>query len=68
MCRLVKGRFIQTSEHPLTLSEETANISAIADRISEEGFSGAPMRLLNAKNIPLPDVAGTKGNKLSCVQ
>ena len=33
----------------------------ISDRISQEAFSGFPIKLLNSKNLQIPDVQGTKG-------
>ena len=59
-----KGQIIQTAEHPLNLSDECATISEVMERISAEAFGGVEVQLLNAKNVPLADVEGTRG-KLS---
>ena len=49
------------AEHPLTLTEATATLQVVSDRISREAFDGANVRLLNSKNLPIPDVDGTRG-------
>ena len=59
-----KCQIVQTAEHPLNLSDETVTIATIAERISVEAFDSVPVQLLNAKNLPLADVEGTRG-KLS---
>ena len=56
-----KGRIVEKVEHPLSLSDESANIAEVAERISTEAFGSDPVLLLNAKNVPLADVEGTKG-------
>lgn len=52
---------IQCSEHPLTLTEETANVQYVSEKLKTEAFSNQSVRLLNSKNLLIPDVEGTKG-------
>lgn len=52
---------VQCQEHPITLVEDTAAVKKVAARISSEAFEGAPVVLLNSKNLPIPDVEGTQG-------
>ena len=52
---------VQTSEHPLNLSESTATIPDVTRRLSLEAFDGSQIKILNSKNLPLPDVEGTRG-------
>lgn len=51
----------QKAEHPISLDETSANVSFIQDKLSNEAFAGAPVRLLNAKNFLIADVEGTRG-------
>ena len=55
------GRLVQRSEHPLTLTEATANVPRVTEKLMHEAFSNRPVELLNSKNLPIPDVEGTKG-------
>ena len=55
------GRLVQRSEHPLTLTEATANVRHVIEKLRHEAFSSKPVKLLNSKNLPIPDVEGTKG-------
>ena len=48
---------VACSEHPVTLEDGTANVPWI----QEKAFSGARVRLLNVKNIPIADTEGTSG-------
>lgn len=43
------------------LDEATASVNYVMEKLSQEAFSGAKVRLMNAKNIPLADVEGTTG-------
>ena len=52
---------MQISEHPLTLDESKASVNYVQEKVSQEAFNGAPIKLLNAKNILLADVDGTSG-------
>ena len=52
---------ISSAEHPLTMSESNASVEAVTARLSREAFGGAKVHLLNAKNLPIPNVDGTKG-------
>ena len=61
ICALKDGKVEQITEHPLTLDELKANVSYIQDKVSQEAFGGAKVRLLNAKNILLADAEGTRG-------
>ncbi len=62
MCSLrANGDVVQISEHPVTLDEANSSVTAIQDKLSQEAFDGARVRLLNSKNIPLADVEGTRG-------
>ena len=51
----------QHSEHPINVTDSTADVQSVANKISQEAFGNAPVRLLNAKNLRIPDVDGTKG-------
>ena len=51
----------QISEHPLNLDESKANVSYIQEKLSQEAFDGARVKLLNTKNILLADAEGTRG-------
>ena len=53
------------TEHPLTLDDSRASVTYITEKLSNEAFDGAKVRLLNAKNILLADVDGTRGKNLS---
>lgn len=58
---------MQRQEHPITLVEDTAAVKKVAACISSEAFEGAPVVLLNSKNLPIPDVEGTQGgSRISC--
>ena len=52
---------MQVSEHPVTLDDNTANVNAIEERLSREAFNNGRVKLLNAKNILIADVEGTRG-------
>ena len=52
---------VLTSEHSLNVSEYTATIPDVTRRLSLEAFNGSPIKILNSKNLPLPDVEGTRG-------
>ena len=62
VCSVVKGCVIAIAEHPVTLISATANVSAVCNRVSQEAFEGSTVCLLNAKNLRIHDVDGTKGN------
>lgn len=53
------------TEHPLTLDDSRASVTYITEKLSNEAFDGAKVRLLNANNILLADVDGTRGKNLS---
>ena len=61
ICEVRNNQVVEVAEHPLTLTENTANVEEVTTRIGEEAFQGMPIRLLNAKNLPLPDCDGTRG-------
>ena len=63
----MKGAVVAVAEHPVTLTPATANVSAICDRVSQEAFEGSTVYLLNAKNLPIHDVDGTRGNQKATV-
>lgn len=52
---MMRGKLIQSSEHPLTISESTASVSQVAEKISHEAFGDRPVK---PKNLPIPDVEG----------
>ena len=52
---------VQVSEHPITIDDSTANVSYILDKLSREAFNGSRVKLLNAKNILIANVDGTRG-------
>ena len=52
---------VEIAEHPLTLSENIATVEEVSGRLREEAFQGNPIKLLNAKNLALPDYDGTRG-------
>ena len=60
---MMRGKLIQSSEHPLTISESTASVNQVAEKISHEAFGDRQVKLLNSKNLPIPDVEGTRGTK-----
>ena len=64
ICALNAGELIQISEHPLTLDDARASVSYVQDKISNEAFSGANVKLLNAKNLLIADVEGTTGKSV----
>ena len=64
ICKLGGGEVIQVAEHPLTLDDSKATVTYITEKLSNEAFDGAKVRLLNAKNILLADVEGTRGKNL----
>ena len=71
ICSLKDGKVEQISEHPLNLDESKANVSYIQEKLSQEAFDGARVKLLNTKNILLADAEGTRGkvsNKLIHMQ
>lgn len=55
---------IQVAEHPLTPDDSKATVTYITEKLSNEAFDGAKVHLLNAKNILLADVEGTRGKNL----
>ena len=58
---------VQVSEHAVTIDDTTANVTYVIDKLSREAFSGSWVRLLNAKNIPVADVEGTRGmSQIAC--
>lgn len=59
----MRGKLIQSSEHPLTISESTASVNQVAEKISHEAFGDREVKILNSKNLPIPDVEGTRGTK-----
>ena len=61
VCQMFGGWLVQRSEHPLTLTESTANVPHVTEKLRHEAFSNRPVKLLNSKNLPIPDVEGTKG-------
>ena len=68
ICKLVGNEVIQVAEHPLTLDESKATVTYVTEKLSDEAFDGAKVRLMNAKNILLTDVDGTRGKaRLSSV-
>ena len=50
---------VQVTEHPLTLDDAKANVTYIQE-LSQEGFSGENVKLVNAKKILLADAEGTR--------
>ena len=52
------------AEHPLTLDDSKATVTYITEKLSNEAFDGAKVRLLNAKNILSADVEGTRGKSI----
>ena len=46
---------------PLTLNENTATITRIADMTSAEAFEGDALVLLDSENLRIPDSVGTRG-------
>lgn len=49
------------SEHPITMDENTSNVSFIQEKLSREAFGGSSVKLLNSKNILIADAEGTQG-------
>ena len=59
---------VQVSEHPVT-DDTTANVTYVVDKLSREAFNGSRVRLLNAKNISIADVEGTRGmSQIACTR
>ena len=56
-----EGEIVQRTEHPVSLDETTATVSDVQEKISREAFGEAAVKLLNAKNVLLADVEGTRG-------
>lgn len=54
---------MQRCEHPINISESIASVNEVANKISQEAFSGRPVKILNSKNFPIPDVEGTRGTQ-----
>ena len=61
ICCLCGDSDVQKSEHPATLNKSSANVTSVQEKLSREAFSGGRVRLLNAKNILIDDVEGTRG-------
>ena len=61
MCSFIKGSVLAVAEHPMTLTSATANVTSVCNRVSQEAFEGSAVCLLNAKNLLIHDVDGTKG-------
>ncbi len=59
--RLVGDQLVLRQEHPITLTEDSATVKTVAERISLEVYDGTPVVLLNYKNLPIPDVEETRG-------
>ena len=64
ICALQAGEVVQISEHPLTLDESKASVSYVQDKISTAAFSGAGVKLLDAKNVLIADVEGITGGSM----
>ena len=62
---MVKGVIVATAEHPVTLTAATANVRDVCEKVGQQAFNGAPVCLLNSKNLPIQDVDGTKGLSLA---
>ena len=45
------------------MTESTATVPSVSEKLSVEAFSGKEVQLLNSKNLPVPDVDGTRGMK-----
>ena len=58
---LRNGRPKHVYTHPLTLDDKTANVPAVAAKLSEEAFHCNSVALVDVKNRTVPDVEGTKG-------
>ena len=65
MCSFIDGQVVQFAEHPVNLTDNTANVQDISRQISREAFEGVPIKLLTAKNLCIPDVDGTRGNNIT---
>lgn len=63
ICVLRGEQVVQISEHPITIDESTANVTYVMDKLSREAFNGSKVKLLNAKNISIADVEGTRGKE-----
>lgn len=65
---LVQGKLMQWCEHPINTSEGITSVNEVTEKISQEAFFGRPVKILNSKNFPIPDVEGTRGThiKLHC--
>ena len=63
------GEVVAKSEHPITLDENLANVPCIQEKLSQEAFGGAKIRLLNSKNILIADADGTRyaHTNIACV-
>ena len=51
----------KTFNLPLTLNENTATVTRIADITSAEAFEGDAVVLLDSENLQIPDSVGTRG-------
>ena len=58
---LIGTHLHQLSEHPITMTNSNASIQSVSNKISQEAFGGATVRLLNSKFFHIPDVEGTTG-------
>ena len=65
ICALQAEEVVQISEHPLTLNDLKASVSYVQDKISTEAFTGAGVKLLNAKNGFIAGVEGTTGKSIT---
>lgn len=45
----------------VSLTEQSATVSSIAEFVSEEAFNGAAVVLLDSENLEIPDTIGTRG-------
>ena len=55
----------KTFNLPLTLNENTATVTRIADITSAEAFEGDAVVLLDSENLRIPDSVGTRGIVIS---
>ena len=46
---------------PVPLTEQSASITSVSQFVSQEGFGGAAVVLLDNENLKLPDTVGTCG-------
>ena len=50
---------------PISLTEKSASVSSVSKFVSQEGFEGHAVVLLDSENLKIPDTFGTCG-KISC--